>query len=110
MTIRDDTKKDIQASLEKSKVWLCPQTQLSNLWFVNAIRGVLHPEDRYDHPIEQYRADQRSSDHTTKCSHCYSTSKVYRYMDDPVARRLEKRIIVESPTYLGMAETPDDPH
>lgn len=107
ITNPDEQKQDIRIRLERYKIWLCPHMRLDDPWFVNAIHRLLHPGDRYDDPIEEYKAKQ--SDNRKSCRHCASGFAVKKYTGNPELRPGEVRIVVLSRRYLGTGETLEDP-
>ena len=55
---RDSSSKiKISKVLEEAKMWLCPHVKLNDSWVVDAIYGLFYPRERFDDPIEQYRAE-----------------------------------------------------
>ena len=70
------SKPNIQRILSKSNVWLCPHLRLSDHWVVSAVFGVFRPGERYDDPIEQYRAEQGGGDEVLRCGGCKTEVKV----------------------------------
>lgn len=72
------SKRNIQHFLSKTAVWLCPHIRLSDPWVAGAVFGTFRPGQRYDDPIEQYRAEQEGGDDVLRCGDCKTEIKVLR--------------------------------
>lgn len=107
MTFPITTKNAIRKTLIDSKVWVCPHTRLSDSWFVDAIRGLCQPGDRYDDPVEQYRAKQTGSDSRKICKVCDSAFEVHEQKEKIGIQHMRYNVVFSR--YLGTVQSPDEP-